>query len=148
MVFAYHSDQIDIDLRHETTHAILHSILPLVPLWLDEGLAEYFEVPAPQRRVGCPHLSGIQRKLRWRRTPRLDRLEQIGDLTGMTQDHYQSAWAWVHFMIHGPRTAHQELVRYLAEIQASSPPEPLSQRLPRRIPDLYGTFRHHFHQFS
>ncbi|MCB1627362.1 MAG: DUF1570 domain-containing protein [Xanthomonadales bacterium] len=30
-------------LRHETTHALLHEFVGAPPLWLNEGLAEYFE---------------------------------------------------------------------------------------------------------
>ena len=45
-VFAFRSPQFEIDLRHECTHALLHASLKNVPLWLDEGLAGYFELPA------------------------------------------------------------------------------------------------------
>ena len=48
-VFAYRSQQFDVDLRHECTHALLHASLKNIPLWLDEGLAGYFELPAEQR---------------------------------------------------------------------------------------------------
>ena len=41
MVFTYWGDHIQQDLRHELTHALLHSTLKDVPIWLDEGLAEY-----------------------------------------------------------------------------------------------------------
>ena len=34
-VFAFKSDQFAMDLRHETTHALLNSMLPTVPLWMD-----------------------------------------------------------------------------------------------------------------
>ena len=50
MVFACQGTDFEIDVRHESTHALLHAWLPSVPLWLDEGLAEYFEVAA--RRAG------------------------------------------------------------------------------------------------
>ena len=40
MVFAYRSKEFAVDVRHECTHALLHASLPMVPLWLDEGLAE------------------------------------------------------------------------------------------------------------
>ena len=39
-VYAYRHLELDIDLRHECTHALLHANLPMVPLWLDDGLAE------------------------------------------------------------------------------------------------------------
>ncbi|MGA2618298.1 MAG: hypothetical protein ABSF26_11855 [Thermoguttaceae bacterium] len=49
-VFAYWSPSVEVDLRHECTHAMLHAALRLVPLWLDEGLAQYFELPPKQRQ--------------------------------------------------------------------------------------------------
>ena len=45
MVYTYWGERIHQDLRHELTHALLHSVLKNVPIWLDEGLAEYFELP-------------------------------------------------------------------------------------------------------
>jgi hypothetical protein len=50
MVFAYRGEDFETDLRHECTHALLNAALPVVPLWLDEGLAEYFEV-LPQSAI-------------------------------------------------------------------------------------------------
>ena len=49
------------DLRHELTHALLHSVLKDVPLWLDEGLAEYFELPPENGGVNEAHLAHIRR---------------------------------------------------------------------------------------
>src|SRR5690606_3263340 len=60
-VFVYRHDELAIDMRHECTHALLHADLPHVPLWLDEGLAEYFEVPPEDRPRRHPH----QQALRW-----------------------------------------------------------------------------------
>ncbi|MBI2478141.1 MAG: hypothetical protein HYV60_05695, partial [Planctomycetia bacterium] len=59
MVFAFLNNEFETDVRHESTHALLHAALPVVPLWLDEGLAEYFEVPASERAHGSPHLSKV-----------------------------------------------------------------------------------------
>ena len=47
-VYAHWSDRVAEDLRHEVAHGYLHSVVPGLPLWLDEGLAEYFEVPRGQ----------------------------------------------------------------------------------------------------
>ena len=44
-VYSFWGERVQEDLRHEYTHGILHSCLTDVPLWLDEGLAEYFELP-------------------------------------------------------------------------------------------------------
>ena len=58
-VFAYRGEQFETDLRHECTHALLHAALPSVPLWLDEGLAGCFELPADQRAFDNPHLAAV-----------------------------------------------------------------------------------------
>ena len=51
VVYTYSSPRLEEDLRHEATHALLRGSFGDLPLWLDEGLAEYFETdlaqPAP-----------------------------------------------------------------------------------------------------
>ncbi len=133
-VYVYRSRELAVDLRHESTHALLHAVLPVVPLWLDEGLAEYFEVPADQRAFDNPHLSKLRWNLRLGTKPKLSDLESKGSLSEMGGAEYRYAWAWVHFMLHGPREAHQELVQFLAALQARTPPGLLSQRLNRHLP--------------
>ena len=76
--------------------------MPMVPLWLDEGLAEYFEVPAADREHGNPHAKYIKIGAHLGQVPLLEDLEQIRDLSEMTRSRYRAAWAWVHFMLHGP----------------------------------------------
>jgi hypothetical protein len=144
MVFAYLGDGFEEDVRHECTHALLNAALPMVPLWLDEGLAEYFELPADQRTYGSPHLSYVKWSARLGQVPRLELLEGVGDLNEMGRLRYRQAWAWVHFMVHGPTPAREELRGFLADIQALTPPGQLSERLRRRIPDLEQQFASHF----
>jgi hypothetical protein len=144
MVYAFVSKDVEVDVRHECTHALLHAALPMVPLWLDEGLAEYYEVPRDERAAGNPHLRSIQWRAQLGLVPRIEELEQLGELQQMTQTHYQRSWAWVHFMLHGPQPARDELQRFLSDIAAHTPPGHLSERLRRRIPDLERTFRDHF----
>ncbi len=136
MVFAYRHAEFETDVRHESTHALLHGALPMVPLWLDEGLAEYFEVPPGQRAYEHEHLSKTRWYARFGRVPNIERLEEIDALDRMGQSEYREAWALVHFMIHGPPAARQVLRDYLSDIQAHSPPGVLSQRLQRRFPNL------------
>lgn len=117
-VYTVNSRQVGIDVRHECTHAFLHSRLPYVPLWLDEGLAEYFEVPSPERIAGHTHLRTLRRPgfVFWR--PNLQRLEALRDLADMGADEYREAWAWTHFMLNGPQPARAVLQRYVASIAA------------------------------
>lgn len=143
-VFAYWSRDFEIDLRHECTHALLHASLSVVPLWLDEGLATYFEVPDRQRATGNPHLTSIRWNLKWGPPPQLDMLERKASVAEMGRAEYRDCWAWVHFMIHGPHEAHEELVGMLADIRSGTPSGMLSARLQQRLPDLQQRFVEHF----
>lgn len=143
-VFAYRSREFETDLRHECTHALLHAVLPVVPLWLDEGLAEYFEVLPRQRAFENPHLGSLKWNLRLGMTPKLEKLERTSSIEDMGKAEYRNAWAWVHFMLHGPREAHQELVEYLRRIRANSPPGLLSERLKQRFKSPRGSLAAHF----
>ncbi|MBC8351320.1 MAG: DUF1570 domain-containing protein [Planctomycetes bacterium] len=148
MVFAFLNNDFETDVRHESTHALLHASLPVVPLWLDEGLAEYFEVTASERAHSNPHLSKVTWAARFGQTPDLAELERIGSLSKMGATEYRHAWAWVHFMLHGPAEAHDELVSFLTAIRSLSPPGVLSDRLQQRIPDLELRFREHFRNWK
>ena len=148
MVFAYWSRELDVDLRHECTHALLHAVLPVVPLWLDEGLAEYFEIPPDQRAYENPHLSAVRWMARFGVGPKLESLEKKTDLDQMGASEYRDSWAWVHFMLHGSYLAHDELVRYLGDLQNHTPPGLMSQRLRRRVPDVERRFHAHFRSWK
>ena len=143
-VFAYRSEQFEIDLRHECTHALLHAALPQVPIWLDEGLAVYFE-PAPQQRAyDNPHLESLRSRARAAVVPSLEKLEEKGGLADMEAAEYRDSWAWVHFMLHGPAAVHEELTAYLAALRTDASPTPLSLRLRQRSPDFERQFTAHF----
>jgi len=144
MVFARRSDEFATDIRHESTHALLHATLPVVPLWLDEGLAEYFEMPPLDRALGSPHLRTVKWNAAFGQTPKLETLEAIGGLASMGATEYRQAWAWVHFMLHGPAAANDELVSFLGALHAQAPPGTMSQRLRRQMPDLEQRYRQHF----
>ena len=38
-------------------HGYLHSAFPSIPLWLDEGLAEYFETPRGDAGLNGRHVA-------------------------------------------------------------------------------------------
>jgi len=148
MVFAYRGEDFETDVRHECTHALLNASLRMVPLWLDEGLAEYFEVPASKRASASPHLTYVRLGAQFAQVPKLESLEQLSDLSQMNRSKYRHAWAWVHFMLHGPREAREELSGYLADIQALTPPGQLSRRLRYRMPNLEQRFAEHFRRWK
>jgi hypothetical protein len=144
MVFAFHGSDFEIDVRHECTHALLHAWLSEVPLWLDEGLAEYFEPRREQRMGQNPHHAVVRAMVKSGQLPRLEELEAITELDALGREEYRDAWGWVHFLLHGPPPAREELIRYLGELASGAEPGPLSQRLRRKIPDLNRRVAEHF----
>lgn len=143
-VYAYRHDELPVDLRHESTHALLHGALPEVPLWLDEGLAEYFEMVEESRAYGHPHLAVLRWNLRLGMTRSVESLEERQEVAQMGSIEYRFAWAWVHFMLHGPLAAHRTLVGYLADVRRGSPAGLLSSRLRTAMPDLDERMVKHF----
>ncbi len=128
-VYAYRHDKLAVDLRHECTHALLHASLPMVPLWLDEGLAKYFEVPAKERAFGHPNFFWLRWEMRLGTIRTMSDLEQRHELTDMGASEYRYSWAWVHFMLHGPEAAHTTLVHYLADVRRGAIAGNLSEQL-------------------
>ena len=150
-VYAMNTKNVAIDVRHECTHAFLHTGLQFVPLWLDEGLAEYFEVPADQRATGNPHLrrlrpAGLARFRGPRVRINLERLEGIQDLGDMGQDEYCEAWAWTHYLLHGPEPVRQVLRDYLGEIADYGHPGLLRPKLVAIVEDPERALRDHIAQ--
>ena len=130
-VFVCVNDDFEVDLRHEVTHAVLHSVLPFIPLWLDEGLAEYFEVPAADRASRNPHQARLKWSMRLLWKPNLEALERKSAVSEMSVNDYRESWAWVHFLLHGSSDFERVLPAYLHSIESGEPPGPLSGHLRR-----------------
>jgi len=146
MVFAYVGEDFTEDIRHECTHAILHTALPQLPLWLDEGLAEYFELPRSERSEPHTRVSTIKALAQLGELPRFEDLEGMTSLEQLGQREYREAWAWVAFCLDGPPEASRELQLYLTDLAEGNQSEPLSRRLQRRVPRLGESARSHFVQ--
>jgi hypothetical protein len=129
-VYAQWGDHIAEDLRHEVAHGYLHSVVPNLPLWLDEGLAEYAEVPRGHGGVNRPHLQLLLEKLAsfgWK--PDLPRLERLTSAAEMTQLDYAEAWAWVHWLMETDPARRQIVHGYLEELRTVEVIPPFSVRL-------------------
>jgi hypothetical protein len=107
------SKDFEVDLRHEMTHAIMHASIPKVPIWLDEGLAKYFEVPSRDRVGNHPYMSRVRWSTKLGKIPSLDRLAKLETIDDMGVMEYQDSWAWTHFMIHRSPETHRMLAAYL-----------------------------------
>ena len=143
-VYVYRHRGYETDVRHECKHAILHNALPYVPLWLDEGFAEYFEVPASERATGHSHLNSVRRAMYLRWNPSLTELESRSDLTEMSGSDYRDSWAWAHYLLHGPVESRQVLSNYLYDIRIGNPAGMLSERLAQNVPGVRSQLTLHF----
>jgi|SRR5262245_27317300 len=134
LVFTYWGDRVRQDLRHELTHALLHSVLKDVPIWLDEGLAEYFELQPDRKGVNEAHLTQIRRPSEAFR-PDLARLERLGQVQQMTPAEYREAWAWVHLMLRGRPEAKPMLLAYLQQLRTTDKPGALRPKIVHVLSD-------------
>ncbi len=140
-VYTFWGDRIQEDLRHEFTHGLLHSCHKHVPLWLDEGLAEYFEVAGPSPGgVNSDYVERLTNKMAngWR--PDIKRLESLDEFSQMQRTDYQEAWAWMHFLLHSSPESKQILLDYLRDLRTDPHPPGLAVRLDRELPEFKQQF--------
>jgi hypothetical protein len=122
-------DRLEEDLRHEATHALLHVAVGDLPLWLDEGLAEYFEGPETLYGRNLEHLDRLplDRAAGW--TPDLARLESLKVVSEMAPRDYRESWAWVHYLLCHSTMTKAALLGFLADFHNNPTTRPLSERL-------------------
>lgn len=129
-VFAVWQDRIAEDLRHETTHGYVHAVVPTIPLWLDEGVAEYFELPRSEHGIHAAHVAHLSGRLlegTWR--PDLERMEALAAAGELSQDHYAEAWCWTHWLLNTTPQRRRLLQDYLTDVRRDGQTAPLSARL-------------------
>lgn len=129
VVYTCFGDRLIEDIRHEATHALLHQAVGHVPLWLDEGLAEYFEGTADRHGLNPEHVGRLPADLAAGWAPDLARLEAERSVREMTPRDYREAWAWVHFLLNSDRPHKAALLGYLADLRTAPDCPPLSKRL-------------------
>ncbi len=148
MVFTFRHPELINDLRHECAHAVLQELFPKLPLWLDEGLAEYFEVDPAAVGHHPLHLAHLSHARRAGHRPAIDiaslsELESLTDLRQMGPDQYRHAWLWTSYLLDGPAEGRSALGAYLASLQAHRWTPPLSQRLAAVEPNYPTKFEQH-----
>jgi hypothetical protein len=118
-VYAFWGDRVAEDLRHEVAHGYLHASVPRLPLWLDEGIAEFFEVARGEQGLNRPHVEELRAALavgKWK--PDLARLRALSDGSAMTQLDYAESWLWVHWLIRGTPQGKATLQTYLRSLRS------------------------------
>lgn len=137
-VYTWAGPRLKTDLRHELTHALLHGTLKGVPLWLDEGLAGFFEQPLANDGVNLLHLDALRNTEPLREGPfrgDLAKLERLSQVNQMGRPEYQEAWAWVHYMLRGDEQVRRVLLDYLQQLRSSPNPGLLLPRLELAVGD-------------
>lgn len=135
-VYAFWGSRVGEDLRHEVTHGYLHSVVPNLPLWLDEGIAEYFEVGRGKGGLNGPHIYHLSTAFQrgdWR--PNLSRLEAIDSPNLLTQLDYAESWLWVHFLLTGDTDSKAIIRDQLQQLRISGKSKPMLPMVATQIPD-------------
>lgn len=133
-VYAIWSDSILPDLRHELTHAYLNSSVGTLPLWLDEGLAEYYEVVGVRGRLNREHLPWLNdalSKSTWQ--PNLERLATISRPEQMSGTDYAESWLWIHYLMQNRRTS--IVPDYLVARRGRKIVDPIPLQIRTKIPN-------------
>lgn len=119
-VYTYFDTHLQEDLRHEATHALLNLAVGDLPLWLDEGLAEYFEVPPERYGINAEHLGRLPADVKGGWSPDLRRLEALMTVRDMTTRDYRESWLWVHYLMHHSEASRSTLLAFLAQPSGST----------------------------
>ncbi len=134
-VYTYWGDRVREDLRHEYTHGVLHASLKDVPLWLDEGLAEFFEVSSKPTGLNREYAKQIQVLLGEGWKPDMERLEGLDNVAQMHKGDYQEAWGWVYYLLNDSAEGKRILVEYLHDLRETKNAGSLAQRVEASIPN-------------
>ncbi len=148
-VIAHWGPRVGEDLRHEVTHGYLHSVVPNLPLWLDEGIAEYFETSRGKRGLNYPHvylLSKTFRQGKWE--PDLEQLERSNRPAEFSQIQYAESWLWIHFLIESDPSTRKILQDHLARLRMTGQAPDMSIVLQDADPEISKRLLQHLKEMA
>ena len=148
-VIAHWGPRVGEDLRHEVTHGYLHSVVPNLPLWLDEGIAEYFETSRGKRGLNYPHvylLSKTFRQGKWE--PDLEQLERSNRPAEFSQIQYAESWLWIHFLIESDPSTREILQKHLARLRMTGQAPDMSIVLQDADPEISKRLLQHLKEMA
>ena len=144
-ILAADGDSLKRDLLHESVHVINYANFGSenLPLWLDEGTAEWFEADEPQQAKVhgemIATIMGDQRKAL--AVPlKLTSIERITTTIKADALSYAASWAWSRFLGDPATDCHRISLRYLADIQSGIVAGMLSHRLALAVPNYEELF--------
>ena len=111
-----------------------------VPLWLDEGLAEYYELPPSWNGLNRMHVEELHRRGSPSRPDTAGAAERGPGHERRPE--YREAWAWVHLMLRTSPKAKEVLLAYLQQLRTKPNPGPLQPRLAAAVPAYNEALEH------
>jgi len=116
---------------HEYVHYVLANNFWWLPIWLSEGLAEFyqtFEVVDDTVYLGLPinsHLATLHDStlISLPELLAVDRESPLYNEKNRKGDFYAQCWALTHYLVLGDQERRQQLGRYIASIEHGMPPE-------------------------
>jgi hypothetical protein len=134
-IYAWNNRSLMTDLRHEMVHVRVHQHMPYAPLWLDEGLAEYFE-----ERRGSVGDKSRREMVRWKarlnQLSSLPSLERLPAAEAMGAEDYRNSWAWAAFFLGESEQSRGVLRAFVAEVHEGGAPGVFSAYAESRVPGL------------
>lgn len=133
-------------IAHEGIHQILHNIgvqqrLSRWPMWISEGLAEYFAPTDVGTRlrwkgVGQPNdlrMYELDRSMKARQDRRGEMVEQLVGAGRLTSSGYAAAWSLTHYLASRQREKFHDYLRDIARLGPLEPREGISPRDPKQL---------------
>ncbi len=117
-------------VRHEYLHHFLENNIPGVPLWADEGLAEFYSTMtrgSEEVLLGRPLPHHVQ-WLRAHGPMPVEKLIALGSVRAEGEEKekigavYASSWLLVHYLLAGSAVRHNQLGNYLARVKDGATP--------------------------
>jgi tetratricopeptide (TPR) repeat protein len=142
---------------HEYVHLLMRLNFPPLPLWLDEGLAEYFgHAVISDKSSGLGRPSSAQLEILQRRRPmplaqlmHVDRDSPHYREEEKASIFYAQSWALTHLLMIGEKGAHaQKLWNYLDLISKSVPSDSAAERAFGDLEDLERRLNSYIRQLS
>ena len=118
---------------HEYAHIVITSIAREIPIWLSEGLAEYYSTFSlrEEGRAAIVGLAPVEHVMRLRRESLIPHAELLAVQASSQMYNegrrrnvfYAQSWAVVHLLTWGLPDRSKQLSRYIAETASGTPPD-------------------------
>jgi hypothetical protein len=125
-IFAVATSELTLNLRHEFVHVMLNTSHEGLPIWLDEGLAEYYEVE-DGNQPSFRQLLARQNRRTWQ--PNIHRLERLQTMSQMGLVEYAEGWSWVYLLMQGSKSSRRVIPEYLSDLRKGAATPRVSDRL-------------------